>query len=129
MSFQAIDKVIQSNVVGGMEKFVLLILASHAEDDGSNIYPSTSTLAFECGTVRDTIYEYISRLKDRGILIDTGKQYPWGRGHYTVIYQIDLTKLTKVTDQVRAEIIAKKQGKSTVSIDWTVSKVPNIRLR
>lgn len=125
MSFQVIDKVIQSNVVGGTDKLVLLILASHADDDGNNIYPSTSTLAFECGTTRDFVYDHINNLMAKDILIDTGKEHSWGRGHYTCIYQIDLTKLTTVCDDVKAEIIARKQGKSTVSKPSTVSNPPN----
>jgi hypothetical protein len=93
MSFKLIDKIIESeDVVKGTDKYVLIVMAKHANDDGTDCYPSIKTLARECGVTRDTIYEHLGSLIAQGLITDTGEHKIWPRGHYTVIYRVNVER-------------------------------------
>ena len=70
MSLNLIGNIINARIEGitRVTKLVLIGLASHADDEGNGIRPSIATLAKECGTTRDTIYEHIYCLMATGVL-------------------------------------------------------------
>ena len=110
MSYKLVDKVLKSrNVVKGTPKLVLIAMAARANDDGSEVYPSIKSLADDCGVTRDTIYECLEKLISLGIITDSRKTKFWGRGHYTKVYQINVSTLPT---------------SSTVSSGSTVSNLP-----
>jgi hypothetical protein len=95
MSYKVVDKVFKSRIgLKGTTKYVLAAMATRANDDGSQVYPSISELAADCGITRDTVYESIDKLIALGVLIDTDKKQFWGRGHYTCVYQINVPALS-----------------------------------
>lgn len=68
---------------------VLMALADHANDEGGNIYPSMSTVAWKTGYSSRQVQRIISEMADEGILVTDGfSQYD------TRIYRIDFEKVT-----------------------------------
>lgn len=53
-----------------MFKFVLIKLADHAKDNGSDVRPSFSTVASECGVAYKTVQRAVAYAKDRGWLLE-----------------------------------------------------------
>lgn len=126
MSLNLIGNIINAQIkgIGGMTKLVLIGLASHADDEGNGIRPSIATLAKECGTTRDTIYEHIYRLMATGVLIDTEEWHHYGRGHRSTIYRVDVPTLSKLSTLSGKSTLSKK---STHSVEKTRSAVSKRR--
>lgn len=72
-------------------RMLLIALAGHANDDGSSVYPSVSTLALEAGISPDTVRRSIKVLKRDGLLELVGKK-PCRYGH-THEYRLNLSAI------------------------------------
>lgn len=51
------------------ERLVLLALADHADDEGSNAYPSTDRLAWKTGYSRRNVQSILKELRDKGWIV------------------------------------------------------------
>lgn len=67
MSIQAMSWVINLDLPAADGKFVLLMLANHADEDGY-CYPSQKRLAQECGLGERAVRNQLSRLEDIGLI-------------------------------------------------------------
>jgi DNA-binding MarR family transcriptional regulator len=79
--------------VSATEKFVLLALNEHADDDGGNCSPSTNTLAEETGYTRECVSKVIARLSEKG-LISISKRFENGAqksNNYKLNYGVMVT--------------------------------------
>jgi len=69
MSYQATDYVLQLRDLTVTEKAVAFVLACHANEDGSNIYPSMETVAKESGLAfRQNASEIVHRLEGKKVI-------------------------------------------------------------
>lgn len=73
MSIEALGWAIRQQVFPVNRKFVLVLMANYAGDNGIT-YPSVSTLARATGMKEETVASCIDDLVKDGILIDTGKR-------------------------------------------------------
>lgn len=77
------------------EKFLLLAMADHADDDGGDIFPSVGRLAWKTGDSSRNVRRLLRRLEQRGVLIveapGGGRSKRTGLG-FTTRYRIDFTK-------------------------------------
>lgn len=74
-----------------MQRFVLLKLADHANDEGGNVYPSVATVAADTGTSARQVQRILGQLVAMGLL-RIQKYAAGGRGH-SRRYVIDLEAL------------------------------------
>ena len=54
------------------EKFVLLAMADHADQNGKNIYPALSTIAWKTGYTYRAVVDIVGRLREMGVLEKVG---------------------------------------------------------
>ena len=74
MSVRVMSKVWDSEKVFGMDKFVLLAIADNAWDDGTNSWPSVTTIMKKCGIARSTVQRCMRNLEALGLL-DTTQRF------------------------------------------------------
>ena len=74
MSVRVMSKVWDSEKVFGMDKFVLLAIADNAWDDGTNSWPSVTTIMKKCGIARSTVQRCMRNLESLGLL-DTTQRF------------------------------------------------------
>jgi DNA-binding IclR family transcriptional regulator len=72
MSIEAINWALTAPV-GGNQKIVLLGLASHANPDGSDAYPSLDRLAVYGHCNRATVHRSLKKLEAAGLIVRDGK--------------------------------------------------------
>ena len=70
-----------------VEKFVLLVFASFALDDGSSCYPAISTVAKRTILSERTVRRVVAKFVENGVMIAKGKH-----GNRQFKYQIDLAR-------------------------------------
>lgn len=88
----AVTSLILSRKVGGpTRKIILLMLGDCANDDGSGIWPSKSTIAAKTEVHRDTVKKHIREMCKDGLLVKVGRR-PCSNG-YTTEYSLDVAKL------------------------------------
>lgn len=68
MSIEVMSWVWKKSTATGNDKFVLLAIADNAWDDGSNAWPSVTTIARKTGLGIRTVQRCIKNLEDRGEL-------------------------------------------------------------
>lgn len=68
MSIRVMDRVWSYSQAKGIDRLVLLAIADHASDDGSNAWPSIATLARKTGVSGRTVQRSIQRLVEMGEL-------------------------------------------------------------
>jgi biotin operon repressor len=86
MSYRLLEEIWSSDL-NSTDKFVLMRLADHAQDDGTSIYPSNASVARFCSMSLRTVWESIRRLRDSGLLVEVRKANSGGRK--TAEYRID----------------------------------------
>ena len=87
MSVEAISWAIrEAPVTNPTDQLVLLVLAEHAQPDGTDAFPSTTTLMDETKLGRSTLFRTLTRLKDQGLIAAAGE-----RGRGVVVYRLALT--------------------------------------
>lgn len=85
MSFKAMAWAIGQDIPRTAEKFLLVMLANYANDEGI-CYPSLERLATELSQDRKTVIKSIKSLIKNGLLKDTGKRV--GSTKSVVVYQL-----------------------------------------
>jgi len=94
----------------GKYKRLLLAMAKHARNDGTNIYAAKQTLGDEMGVDRKTVYRNMDVLVVTGLVIEAqthtcrnefcpkaDRHYTEHGNHWTQAYNIDLVALQNVT--------------------------------
>jgi DNA-binding transcriptional regulator GbsR (MarR family) len=72
------------------QKFVLLIMANYANDEGQNVYPSHDTIARQTAMSRRTVVSVVKQLVDLNYVTLEGK-----RGNRQNIYSLNVNKMCK----------------------------------
>src|SRR5581483_2309095 len=83
------------------EKYVLLCLADHAKNDGSDVYPSIGLIAWKTNYSERRVQQIMRSLEGRGLLVRQKEQF--GRSR-TIIYRINLAAGVQRPRLRRAEI-------------------------
>jgi biotin operon repressor len=91
MSIKLMSMVYERVIVGGHRQAVLLVLADHARDDGSKVYPTIESIAWKLGLTRRPVQKAMAWLRQKGVLIVVSNGQG-GRGFATE-YRIDLAVL------------------------------------
>lgn len=68
MSVEVMAWVWKHSLATGTDRIILLAIADHAGDDGTNAYPSVATLGSKCALSRRTVQRSIARLVELGEL-------------------------------------------------------------
>ena len=76
----------------------LYLLASYADSDGSNAYPSARTLGDDLGLARSTVSGHLQQLEALGVIGNTRERKSWSRYVNTKIRYIDFMALDALTD-------------------------------
>jgi len=76
----------------------LVLLATFADPDGSNAYPSALTLAEILGLSRSTVSGHLRQLEALGVVPDTGERKSWTQHKHTKIRYLDFAVLGALTD-------------------------------
>jgi hypothetical protein len=103
----------------GKHKRVLLSMASHARNDGTNIWASKDTIGDGAGVSRWTVYRNLEDLLDVGVVVEAnshtcrnpdcnGAYHYMVNGHYTRAYNIDTAVLQNAI-QLREKLRSKMQ--------------------
>lgn len=79
------------------DKLVLIMLTSHARHDTGLAWPSREALAEETGLSLGSVKNSLSRLKQQGLIVDTGRRHPTGT-RQIVIYEVVGARLQWVTE-------------------------------
>jgi hypothetical protein len=96
MSIKLIEQVWEAEVPGGrdvsgrLQKLVLLALADHANDDGTNVYPSIGRIVWKTGCSEMVVHRAIKSFLRLGVLKDEG----WSEIG-TKLYSLHLDRLKK----------------------------------
>ena len=85
MSFQAISWAIAQDIPRTSEKFLLVMLANYADNQGY-CYPSIDRLAMELSQDRKTVVKSMKSLMNYGFIRDSGKRV--GRTKSVIVYQL-----------------------------------------
>lgn len=72
MSFNVVAWVLDQSGATNADRLVLLALASYADDDGGNAYPSVASLCDRAQLSLSAVRDALGRLKDAGRIIETG---------------------------------------------------------
>lgn len=74
MSWELVGKVSRRKVGGQSRKLLLMTMADKANDDGSGVYASFSTLAEACEMNRATVKRLIKEFEDEGLVAKVGER-------------------------------------------------------
>lgn len=91
MSVEAITWALRQPVRPSSTKFVLVVLANCASGDTFLAYPSTQYLADATGQDRKTVVLSLAKLRDAGLIEDTGKRA--GTTRQVVVYRLRCANL------------------------------------
>lgn len=84
MSIACTSRVWENADAKGSELLLLLALADHAHDDGSEAFPSVATLAAKTRLSERSVQRLLRTLEERGEIVNTG-QRPSGTNVYRVL--------------------------------------------
>jgi DNA-binding transcriptional ArsR family regulator len=128
MSVTAMSAVFKSTLPTG-EKMVLLIIADHASDDGTNAWPGLDTIARKASMTRRSVQRHISALVDAGLVIverqkgGTAEMRDDRRpNRYTVV--LDALPVDGVTERTPRKRCAAKADGVTSEHDGVTSEPP-----
>jgi hypothetical protein len=122
MSVNVIKAVMGLHDLRGPAKAVALVLAEHAHEDGSETYPSISTIALESGFSRSTVERSIKQLRDMRIIMKTKNWTPRHSNKYRFTIDLGSSERQVTTDSVVSERrvrVVRVTGQSSQSDDLT----------
>lgn len=79
--------------IPSLEELLLIALADHADDDGNNVWPTVSYLAWKTNLSESGVRKMMARFRDMGVLIPVDRQ--GGGRRCSVIYRLDLEPLPR----------------------------------
>lgn len=110
MSFKLQDRIQRIKGLPKKYKGLLLAMASHARNDGTNVIAAKATLAAEMGVVRFTVNRNMDALLVAGLVVEAethtcrndfcpkgSRHYTEHGNHWTQAYSLDLVALQNVT--------------------------------
>lgn len=112
MSVEHITWALRQPVKPSSTKFVLVVLANCASGDTGLAYPSTAYLADATGQDRKTVIANLNKLRDCGLIEDTGKRV--GTTKQIPVYRLNSTP----------DLFAEESQKRNSSENGTVPKSP-----
>lgn len=127
MSFKVINAVLESNLKR-THKLVMIALASYAKNDGTEARPAMSGLAKRAGISRTTAYAYLEVLGKAGIISKADDKHFYGRGHWSHVWEINLTALSKHCTVSNPRTVSKVRKSSVQSTDSALSN-PRMQIR
>lgn len=89
MSIKLMANVMELDIQSGA-KFVLLIMANFASDEGENVYPSHDTIARLTSMTRRTVVSTVKQLVDDGYVKLDGK-----KGNRQNVYSLNVNKISE----------------------------------
>lgn len=89
MSIHPLSWVLKNSESTGGCRLVLIVLADHAHDDGSNAYPSVATMAREARMSERAVQYALRKLEEAGEIVKTGV-HPAGMTMYALTLQATL---------------------------------------
>src|SRR5579871_649387 len=92
VSIKVIKRVLEA-AIRPVPKFVLVVLADYADDDGNNVYPSVETVIRRTGWSKATVHRALVVLRRAGVLIFVRA----AAQHHPPIYRIDVAALERLT--------------------------------
>lgn len=95
MSILLMANVMELDIQTGA-KFILLVMANFASDEGENVYPSHDTIARLTSMSRRTVVSTVKQLVDDGYVVLDGK-----KGNRQNIYSLNVDKIMGGGSQVR----------------------------
>jgi len=122
MSVNVIKAVMRLHDLRGPAKAVALVLAEHAHEDGSETYPSISTIALESGFSRSTVERSIKQLRDMRIIMKTKNWTPRHSNKYRFTIELGSSERQVPSDSVVSERrvrVVRVKGQSSQSDDLT----------
>jgi predicted transcriptional regulator len=87
-----------------IRKFVFMTLASYANPDGSNAYPSITTIAVNCGLSDRQMQRIITWLEKHGLLHVEYKKGPKGQNRYRLLFPADPDSTVSTSDPDISEV-------------------------
>ena len=75
------------------EQSIMLALSDHADDDGGNVYPSVTYIAWKTGYKERNVQNIMKRLRHTGVLLVVAK----ATQHRATEYRLDLSRATMKT--------------------------------
>jgi hypothetical protein len=122
MSLKVIRLILESpGCAKGPAWALLVAMGNRASDDGTDIWESMGNLAKTCGISRSTAFKHLPELTKTGLVVDTGEMHDCGHGLKTVIYRIDISKLTKSVDATESVVETRSQERPSPQNDSTPS--------
>ena len=76
-----------------LEELLLIALADHADDDGNNVWPTISYLAWKTNLTDRGVRKMMARFRDTGVLTAVDRE--GGGRRRSVIYQLNLDPLPR----------------------------------
>ena len=120
MSHSVVDKILDSpGCATGSAWALLVAMGRRASDDGTGIYESLENLAWRSGVSYKTAQRALDKLLDEKKVIDTGEKKDWGKGIFTCIYRIDISKIVPSQawlDRVEQKKTNQPVGQSDLSV-------------
>lgn len=113
MSIHVMNEVMRTRIGNSNQKFVLLMMADAANDDGAGIWKSLNTLAETCELSRRTIIRCIQELEDSGLIERNG--FRTVRGGKIPIYDIRLDALRHLRTPSDTESPSDTQSREVVT--------------
>ncbi len=86
MSWQAVEWVLKNSRSRGATRLVAVCIASHADQNGEQAWPSAQTIAQEAGISRSSVFPCLARLIQLGELV----RIPGGGRNRTNAYRLTL---------------------------------------
>jgi hypothetical protein len=108
MSRRLVSLIQDTKKLPGRFKRVLMALASYANNDGTNVFPSKAAVGDKAGISKWTVYRNLDPLLEAGVLFEAtshkcrnpacnGPQHYISNGHWTQVYNLDVATLQNAT--------------------------------
>lgn len=90
MSYEAVAWALSQEISHSSAKFVLVVMAHHADKETWESFPSSASIAKSTGQDRKTVIANITRLRELGFIVDTEKRV--GDTKQIPVYLLNSTK-------------------------------------
>jgi hypothetical protein len=99
VSFKLVHEVLRDLKLRWREKLILAVMASYADEEGSNVYPAVDRVAREAGVDTRTVQRALKQLREAGIIVlQMDENHRYG---YTRNWVIDLGAAPRLPGHAR----------------------------